>query len=733
MKIIAMVRQVLLVPLLVLWAGALSALTLEQIDFYQLENDAAQIRLSFDGVPPEVDTFTIDEPARLTVDLPGVSNALAQRKYSPDFKNAKSVVVLEAQGRTRMIVKMLSLSPYKTYIDGNTLVLAIGGDASNSTYADSIYDQPTSNQLSASDFRSSVTELDFRRGDAGEGNLSITLTDPSIDVDVTKKGKYIVVRLKDTFLSDEQRHNYDVVDFGVPVREFSADQEGRDTLIRIQPEDFSDYLAYQIDGMFVVSVRALENKGEQGIGAADYTGERLSLNFQEIGVRSVLQIIADFVDLNLVASDSVNGSITLRLEDVPWDKALDIVLRTQGLAKRVTDNVMYVAPLKEIASREAVELSSSRRQAELAPLQSEHIRLVYAQAAGIATELRREDVDRNEDGERIERDGLMSSRGSIVVDERTNSLIITDTASSLEGILKFIALLDVPVRQVMIEARIVRATDDFSRALGVRWGGARLEEDGALSGSLDSATDLSGQVASRSADFNNAFQSFVDQGFSTAEAASRAANSLDAFSVNFPDALFVDLGVGGSSASSFAVSYLGSNFNVAAELSALESNGQGEIMSQPKVITGDMQPATIKSGQAFGIQQASASGATSVTFEEAVLELEVTPAITPDDDVFMTLKITQDSISGFISGENNSQIPLIDTTELETQVLISNGETVVLGGIFEVVDITSTIKTPFLGDIPYLGRLFKRTEVNKQKSETLIFITPRIIADTQIK
>ncbi len=693
------------------------AANLEDIEFFSLSDDVVQIKLSFDDVPPQPGSYTISDPARIAIDLPGVINKLPERKYALDFDNTNSVIVLEAGGRTRLIVNMIDLVDYRALVDGKTVLLNIGSSEVSSN-ADTISgtSQQSFSSVDGSSSRSHVSELNFQRGEGGEGRLLISLTDPTIDVDVAKQGQYINIKLFDTFLSDEQRHTYDVIDFATAVKEFSANQEGNNTTIRLLPDPSSDYLAYQTDDMFVVSVTPLVGDSKTGaVAFKEFQGDRLSLNFQSIEVRAVLQLIAEFTGLNLVASDAVTGAITLRLDNVPWDQALDIVLKTKGLAKRINGNVMLVAPATEIAEQERIELEASKQLIELTPVQTEHFKILYANATTLSSMLTGDS------------DGLLSDRGSVLVDERTNSLIVTDTGENLDEVRELLVLLDIPVKQVMIEARIVSANDDFSRELGIRWGGADIKNKTIVSGSLDSVNDLTTQVGDRAEAFNTAFQGFVDQGLSTADAASQAASSLEAFSVNYPDSLLVDLGVGGAP-SSLALSYLGDTFNVSAELSALESNGQGEVVSQPKVVTGDKQAATIKAGQEVGFQQATASGATSIAFKEAVLQLDVTPNITPDNRILMDLTVTQDSIAGFVSGENNSQVPILDTVELITQVLINNGETIVLGGIFEQTDLENVVKTPLLGDIPYLGRLFKRTVVTKQKRETLIFITPRIIS-----
>jgi type IV pilus assembly protein PilQ len=667
---------------------AVQAATIQAIDFNSLPGGLLEIRLDMDAAPPEPKGYTIDKPARIALDLPNVKSALAKKKHTVDFGSADSVMVLEGGDRTRVIINLATLTSYSTRIEQNSLYVLVGGSGKQDFLKRG--ESKLASQFGTDDNVDSILGLDFKRGEEGEGKLLIKLSSANVAADISKEGRFITIKLPDVGMGEELRRNYDVVDFATPVTMFSADYLSGSSIIKIEPVGDFDYLAYQADDVYVVSVRPLsaqdiENKKKEFL----FSGERLSLNFQSIEVRSVLQLIADFTDLNLVASDSVGGNITLRLENVPWDQALDLVLSTKGLDKRQIGNVLMIAPAEEIAARERQEIESSKQLGEILPLQTEHIKVLYAEATDLVGLLQGGDEN-----------GLISERGSVLVDTRTNALIITETAKSLEEIRRVIKLVDIPVRQVLIEARIVIANSDFSRDLGIRWGGLDLDlgsSTRAIAGNLESATSA----------ITNGLVSAAD----------------------VPGSLAVDLGVSGGGASRLALGYQSSDISLAAELSALESNGQGEVVSQPKIITGDKQKATIKSGQQIPYLESSASGGTTVSFEEAVLKLEVTPNITPDDRILMDLVINQDSLGEFINGEFNSQIPIIDTTELITQVLVKNGETIVLGGVFQVSDVTATTKTPFLGDIPYLGRLFKRTTESKDKIETLIFITPRILSD----
>jgi len=433
-----------------------------------------------------------------------------------------------------------------------------------------------------------------------------------------------------------------------------------------------------------------------------YVGEKLSLNFQDIEVRAVLQLIADFTGLNLVASDTVAGRITLRLQNVPWDQALELVLKTKGLDQRKVGNVLMVAPAAEIAERERQEIANNKQIEELAPLQTEHIRIRYADAGQLYGLF---SGSSSGEGASESTASILSGRGSVIVDQRTNSLLVTETAQKLEEFRRVIKLLDVPIRQVLIEARIVIANSDFDEQLGIEWGGgyrSDVNNGRSLIGSGSTATNME---------------------------ISRWDGTDD--TITFPDALGVDLGVANPNGS-FSLGYIGTDILLNVELSALESQGRGEIVSQPKIITGDKQTAVIKSGTEVPYQESSGSGATTISFKEAVLMLEVTPSITPDDRIIMDLKITQDSVGDLVPSGTGGFVPTIDTTELTTQVLVGNGETVVLGGVFRTEDVKSESKVPVLGDIPYLGRLFRQTSIRQVKAETLIFITPRILADTLI-
>ena len=667
---------------LALMANLAWGVTLKDVNFASLPGDKTEVTLQFDGTPPPASGYTIERPARIAVDLKGVSSNLDSRYHNLGGGNAQSLTVIDAKDRTRLIFNLTKLVPYSTSVDGNRMRIIIGGgEGGSGTLASASQNSPApaAGGAKATGGEPAVKNIDFRRGDAGQGQVVVTFTSSKVDVDMNEKGGKIELRVPNAQLPQDLRRRLDVTDFATPVKRVDAYTEGDATIIDIKPEGDYDFLAYQTDNQFTVSVEKVTKEEQQKRRSEKfpYSGEKLSLNFQDIEVRSVLQLIADFTGLNLVASDTVNGRITLRLQNVPWDQALDLILKTKGLDKRQIGNVLLVAPADEIAAREKMELENSKQISELAPLRLDIIQVNYAKAADIVN-LLKQDKD------------LISSRGFISSDSRTNTISVRETADKLEQIRRLVNTWDIPVRQVLIEARIVRAKTNVSNDLGVAWG-------------------------TQYADGSNNNKFLVG-----ANSASNAAASSGA--LNLPSGMMVDLGVTKANTSSIAFGYVKNDFLIDLQLSALQSDGKAEIVAQPKVVTADRQKATIKSGTEIPYQEASSSGATSVSFKDAVLSLEVTPQITPDDKIIMDLVVTQDT-----PGQVVAQVPSIDTNSVETQVLVANGETVVLGGIFQSQKVTTITKTPFLGDIPYLGRLFTKSEKSDERSELLVFITPKIV------
>ncbi len=692
------------------WLGAVLAVAasvgwadtrLTAIEFSSLPGDRTEIRMSFDGAPPAPTGYTIEQPARIVLDMPGVTSGLVEKHHNLGVGNARKVSVISTPDRTRAIVNLTQLVGYETDVRGNTLYLLVGADATSGmpapSIAESAVDSATRAERAGSSSR--IENIDFRRGAQGEGRVVLQLSNPKAPVSVVSDGGKIKVEIRNTTLPANLQRRLDVTDFATPVQIVDAIQEGDHVLVSVAASGNYDYLSYQADDKLSVDVTPLtEEEVERRDDIFKYSGEKLSLNFQDIEVRSVLQLIADFTDLNLVASDTVSGRITLRLKNVPWDQALELILKTKGLDQRQVGNVLLVAPAAEIAAREKLELENQKQISELAPLRTEFVQVRYASA----TEL----FGLFETSSEGSSNSILSPRGSVIVDERTNSIIITDTSDRLEEFRRIIAQLDIPVRQVLIEARIVTATANFSEEIGIAWGGGGYLENGSnavrFGGTVETLTEvqtirndrLSGQTQSDAA-------------------------------ITFPGAYLVDLGVAGSDATSFAIGLTKRDWLLDLELSALASDGHAEIVSRPKVITADKSTALIESGVEIPYQEATSSGATSVSFKDAVLALEVTPQITPDDRIIMALNVKQDTVGVVFEG-----VPSINTNEVETEVLVDNGQTVVLGGIFTTDKNVSVTKTPFLGDLPYIGQLFKRTLERDDKQELLIFITPRIIADS---
>jgi len=690
---------------------------IEDIAFSSRPGSMFEVRLDFSEAPPaDFSAYTIEEPARIAIDFPGTKSALDQKRYSLPYGNATGVIVLESGDRTRLVLNLIKLVPYEAIISGTELILLVGQESGGEYAKPSTADGILESQVTQVDgARSSLTDLQFRRSEAGEGRLILALSDPSVDVNVFSEGSLINLEFLATNVPESLLRRFDVTDFATPVTSVEVTTTERGARLQLKTTGLYDYLAYQTGDEYILSVKPLSaNEKQERLNEFNYVGDRISLNFQNIEVRAVLQLIADFTELNLVASDTVSGSITLRLQNVPWDQALELVLKTKGLDSRQIGNVLMVAPAQEIAERERQEIESNKQFAELAPLQSEFIRIRYAKAAEV--------VNLFEAGSE-EGGSLVSERGSVVVDDRTNSIIVTDTAAKQAEIRNLIERVDIPIRQVMIEARIVIAQTNLDEELGIEWGGGYINTNNgnvvSVSGSREQVVSLNNDiVAGQTPTLNYPIKGGQQQGGGGGQQQQNQGLG----------ASLVDLGLT-TATSGFAVGFTSNDLFLTAELSALEASGQGEVVSQPRIITGDKQQATIKSGTEVPYQEGAASGATTTSFKEAVLKLEVTPNITPDDQILLDLVVNQDSVGEFVPSGTGGLIPTIDTTELTTQVLVGNGETVVLGGVFKTEEITQVQKVPFLGDIPYVGTLFKTTSNKSSKNETLIFITPRILSE----
>ena len=695
-----------------IWAS-----TLNEINFFQLPGERFEVRMAFDTLPPEPKGYTIEKPARIVLDFPEVVSGLKERRFPLAVDNGQSAMVLTSEGRTRLILNLNDLASYTTRTDGNNFIVEVGAAKGTDTGQTA---RPAVEVVTKSAFKENnaignqtrITNIDFRRGTAGEGRVIVTLSNPKISADMVGTGAGVKLSFKDAWLPPELRRRLDVVDFATPVSLVSATQEGESSVLNISAGGDFDYLAYQTDNEYVLSIKPLtEQEKKEKKKDFEYTGEKLSLDFQDIEVRAVLQIIADFTELNLVASDTVQGRITLRLQNVPWDQALEMVLKNKGLDKRQVGNVLMVAPAAEIAERERQEITTKKQLEELAPLRTEYIRVRYANAKEMFELFRGEDQGGSgqggaQGGNRAT-GSVLSERGQGVVDERTNSIIITDTTERIEAFKRLVDQIDIPIRQVMIEARIVIANTDFQRELGIRWGGAGYNANNNriinFAGSQEGLDDEDG---------TNPY-SWFNQGPD------------DDKTLNITENNVVDLAVVNPYATA-AIGVLTDNTYLDMELSALENSGFAEIVSQPKVITSDKQLAVIKSGKEVGYQESAPSGGTTTGFREAVLKLEVTPQITPDNRVIMDLVVWKDSLGQ----ETESGVPTVDITRLETKVLVNNGQTVVLGGVFSLEGTKGESKVPLLGDIPYLGRLFKKTIDSQFKTELLIFVTPKLMSDT---
>ena len=734
--------------LLALLPGLASAATqVTDIEFASLQGDQFEIRLQFSEQPPEANAYEIGNPARLVVDFPGVESSLPQKKYALGFENANEAVIISDGSRTRLIVNLNQSIPFEIDSENNSVTVRAGAGTgikdAVSSQSDSLavvsqvasaQGSSNANTATAKEFKRNalaVTDVDFRRGEDGSGSIVIGLSKPSVNVDIDRSNHQIQLSFYQTELPDQFDRRLDVVDFATPVKTIDSKQEGTTTTVTIDASGQYDYLAYQADGQYVVNIKPLTDaEVEEQSKKFAFNGERLTLDFQDIEVRSVLQIIAEFTSLNLVASDTVTGNITLWLDDVPWDQALEIILKAKGLDKRQEGNVLMVAPAAEIAEQERLQVEANKQLQELAPLETTFVRIKYADAAEIFElfTASRSDEGQSSSGSR---EGnatttILSERGSAIVDERTNTIILTDTEDKINAFKRLIDEIDVPIKQVLIEARIVIANTDFKKELGVTWGLAGIDKlAGGTIGSAfgDKTLGFSGR------------RSGLTPGAGVKETFTYSADEIETdddgittytrnFDIGLGDSLAVDLGVDNPTGS-FSLGYLTDNFLIDLELSALESDGFGEIVSQPKVLTGDKQQAVIKSGTEIAYQKATSSGATSIEFKEAVLQLEVTPQITPDNRIIMDLLVSQDSVGAFTpTGE-----PSIDITQIETQALVGNGQTLVLGGIFQTEEVNGTDKVPLLGDLPFLGKLFRNDLRNIEKREILIFITPKIIDD----
>ncbi len=676
--------------------------------------------------------FMIANPPRIALDFPDTENRSGRQNVDAGQGDVRSVTIVSAGSRSRVVLALKRALAYRTEIDGHDVLVTLDPPASASDRA-----APATGAFAKGPpiGGHALRDIDFRRGKAGEGRVVVEMSDGQVGVDIRQQGKMVVVEFQKTKLPENLRRRLDVADFGTPVRAVRAIQQGENARLEIEPQGLWEHNAYQSDNQFVLEVRPIKedpSRLTQG-SRKGYNGERLSLNFQSVDIRALLQVIADFTNLNIVTSDTVTGALTLRLKDVPWDQALDIIMQSKGLDMRKNGNVLLIAPREELAAKEKVELEARQQIAEIEPLVSETFQLNYQKAENL------EKVLSNE------KQRFLSKRGSVVIDARTNKLFVQDIATRLEAVRKLVSQVDVPVRQVLIEARIVEADDRFSRNLGVKLGyndlrstvyrtvavpdpvnggntavnvpvyGAGSRVPGGyttVSGNLTGVADLSSQLGSDITTGTNA------QGLG------RLTNINNTNFVNLPAS-----SISGAQPASFAISLFGSSLTrfLNLEVSALEADQRGKVVSSPRVLTADQSKAIIEQGTELPYQQATSSGATSIAFRKANLKLEVTPQITPEGNVILAVEVNRDAV-----GQLTQAGFAIDTRRVQTQVLVENGGTVVIGGIYEQFERNRTNKVPLLGDLPIVGNLFKDNQRTNDRTELLVFLTPRVVTDTAL-
>jgi len=675
---------------------------LQSVDVQPLPGQQVQVTLRLSGPAPQPLSFTIDNPARISFDLPNTTLAIPSKRIDVHASGLDTIVAAETKDRTRLVMNLDKLVPYDTRVVGNNVVVMLGGSSASTATVTSAASAP-----SAASGARELRAIDFRRSADGAGRVMVKLSDPHIHINLHQVGNQVVVDFSDAGVPANLMRRYDATDYGTPVSGFDVTRVGNGSRISISANGDFEQLAYQSDDQYVVEVSPKRRAANAPEEKPVYSGERLTLNFQDIETRAVLQLLADASGQNIVVSDSVSGNVTLRLQNVPWDQALDIVLRTKGLDKRRQDNVIIVAPQAELAAREKAELAARKDVQELAPLRSEYLQVNYAKAKDMEALIK------------TQSNSLLSPRGSVTVDDRTNTLLLQDTSDRLADIRRLVATLDIPVRQVQIEARIVIVSNDFKRDLGVIFGFTNWHKNG---NGLVSTTGSAAGVDTMTNTFitgQNAIINAINSGtvptplptYGIPAAANR-------YNVNLPVS---------NPAGTFALGILGNNFIVDLELSAAQAETQANIISSPRVVTANQKEATIEQGVEIPYQQSASSGATTIQFKKAVLQLKVTPQITPDNRIIMDLDVRDDTVGQVIVASGGVNVPSINTREIATQVLVNDGQTVVLGGILETTQREDDNKVPYLGDIPVLGHLFKQTSHQDNKDELMIFITPKIV------
>ncbi|HEY6455133.1 MAG TPA: type IV pilus secretin PilQ [Steroidobacteraceae bacterium] len=680
-------------------ARAADSNTLTAIDVRPMAGQQLQLTLKLSGPAPQPTSFAIDDPARISIDLPGTALALTSRRIDVRSGGLDSISAAETPDRSRLVLILDKMMPYAMRVDGNDIVVTLGQNSAQATASAA----PASSDgatVSTGTVRS-IEGIDFRRSVDGAGRVVVRLSDPHTPINLRQVGDQVVVDFVGTELPKRLVRRFDATDFGTAVTGFDATHSGADARLIISAKGDYDQLAYQTNDTYVVEIQPKRKPEVAAESKPQYTGERISLVFQDIDVRAVLQLLADTSGQNIVVSDSVRGSETLRLQNVPWDQALDIVMRTKGLDKRQDGNVIIVAPADEIASREKAELAARKDLQELEPLRSEFLQVNYAKAADMSALIK--STGRS----------LLSARGTVSVDVRTNTLLLQDTADRLEDIRRMVTTLDIPVRQVKIESRLVIVNNDFQRELGAVLGFNGVQKNGA-----NGVVTTSGTAAGTDSIVGSALTNLTSTGSPFPVTLPTGATAANRYNVNLPVS---------SPAGSIALGILGSDYLLDLELSAAQTETRADIISSPSVITANQKQAMIMQGTEIPYQESASSGATSISFKPAVLSLSVTPQITPDNRIILDLDVKKDTVGTITVASGGVNVPSIDTQEITTQVLVSDGQTVVLGGILQTTHRIDETKVPYLGDVPILGNLFKTTTKTNDKDELLIFVTPKIL------
>ncbi|MGO9592830.1 MAG: type IV pilus secretin PilQ [Steroidobacteraceae bacterium] len=687
--------------------------TLQRIDVQTLSGNQLQLTLHLSGPAPEPLSFTIDKPARISLDLPNTALALPSRRIDVGSAGVDTVLAAEANGRTRIVLNLDQQMPYQTRVSGNDIVVLVGAvsDTHAAARGSGAAAPHAAAAVAGASSNRAIKSIDFRRSEVGGGRLIVRLSDPRTPIDLKQQGSQILVDFAGTDLPKALTRRYDTMDFGTPVTGFDAERVNGDTRIVIDATGNFQQLAYQSDDQYVVEVSPVRKV--EAVNPADqkkeYKGERLTLNFQDIETRAVLQLLADASGQNIVVSDSVQGSVTLRLQNVPWDQALDIVLRTKGLDKRQEGNVIIVAPADELAAREKADLSAKKDIQALEPLRSEYLQVNYAKASDIALLLKGSSTGATG------ANSVLSGRGNVSVDNRTNTLLLQDTADRLADVRRLVTLLDIPVKQVLIESRIVIVTNDFERDLGARFGVTATRANG-----TNGLYETTGTAAGTDTGISSALSNLATNGTVYPVSIPTGATATNRYNVNLPVA---------TPAGSIALGILGSDFLVDLELSAAQVENRGTVISSPRVITANQKEASIEQGVEIPYQQSASSGATTIDFKKAVLSLKVKPLITPDNRIILDLTVSDDSVGTVVVASGGVNVPSINTRTITTQVVLGDGQTVVLGGILETTQSLQSTKVPWLGDVPGLGNLFKETTRTDDKDELLIFVTPKILRE----